>query len=276
MYLILLAISFVLAQVIARGLFDRNWRVKAQENVDSIKNEKIFWYLMSQKVNAEKVFSAYLRTRNQKDTIRVGDCVMDESSDKNNLRANDLDISTIIEGDNIWVINSELNPKIEQKEKTIDDLLTENRVLFSEEEIRKSFKVYFDEHFWNIDEVQKNYNQFMINHLDALIKCDKTGLGIWKVLKDFSVNEHKFEFDRWGEKHIEFLDSLKLLQNDIKSFVIFFICEKIENPKTLKKVLTEWQQLQMLRWCVVDFSLWEIGKNKIQTSVWRLTTSLFL
>ena len=278
MNIIILIIVFVLAGLIARGLFDRNWRAKAQDNIDSIKNAKNFWHLMSQKINAEKVFSAYLRTRNQKDYIRVGDCVMDVYSNKDELETNDLDIKTINKDDSIKIINTILNPKIEEKEKIITDFLAENKTNFTEEEIRKSFKEYFDDHFWNVDEVQKHYNRFMPAHLDSLVKSDKTGVGIWKVLKEFSDKEHEFEFDRSGEKHVEFLDSLKFLQNDMKSFVIDLICKKLgeEKSKKLMKALTEWQQLHMLRWCVVDFSIWEIGKNRIQTGMWHLATSLFL
>ncbi len=279
MEIIIFIVIVVLAGLIFRGLFDRSWRAKAQDNIDAIRNSKNFWYLMSQKINAEKVFSAYLRTRNQKDYIRVGDCVMDIYSNKEEINKNDFDIKTITKGDSIKIVNSVLNPKIQEKEKTISDILSENKISFTEDEIRKGFKEYFDEHFWNIDEVQKHYNRFMTAHLDSLVKSNKTGADIWKVLKDFADKDHEFEFDRSGEKHVEFLESLKLLQNDVKNFVIDLLCGKIDNKEKsqkLKKAFTEWQQLHMLRWCVVDFSVWEIGKNKIQTGLWRMATAIFL
>lgn len=279
MEIIILIVIVVLASLIFRGLFDRSWRTKAQDNIDAIRNSKNFWYLMSQKINAEKVFFVYLRTRNQKDQIRVGDCVTDIYSNKEGIGENDFDIKTISKGDSINIINSVLNPKIKEKEKAISDILCKHKISFTEDEIRKNFKDYFDEHFWNVDEVQKHYNRFMTTHLDSLVKSDKSGTGIWHVLKDFADKDHEFEFDRSGEKHVDFLESLKLLQNDVKNFVIDLLCEKINNKdksQELRKVLTEWQQLNLLRWCIVDFSVWEIGKNKIQTGLWRMVTAIFL
>ncbi len=279
MEILILIVIAVLAILIFRGLFDRSWRAKAQDTIDGIRNEKNFWYLMSQKINAEKVFSVYLRTRNQKDYIRVGDCVMDIYSNENEANKNDFDIKTIKKGDSIKIINSVLNPKIQDKEKLISGFLAENKISFTEEEIRKSFKDFFEEHFWNVDEVQKHYNRFMSAHLDSLVKSDKTGTGIWKVLKDFADKEHEFEFDRSGEKHVDFLGSLKMLQNDVNDFVVDLLCKKFENKdksEKLKKLLVEWRQLNMLRWCVVDFSVWQIGKNGIQSMLWRAATAIFL
>lgn len=266
-------------KLVLRGIFDRNWQIKAQYNIDSIKNSKNFWYLMSQKINAEKVFQTYLRTRNQKDHIRVGDCSMfDFGLSKNELGVNDFNINTITEDDSVKIINIILNPKIEEREKDIVGFLIENKFVFTEEEIRKAFKEYFRAHSQNVEEVQRCFDQFMETHLDYFIRCDeKTGIGIWKVLKGFSDRDYKFEFDYSG-KRVDILNSLKLLQNDIKSFVLDLFCSKLDDEKSIKIItlFKEWQHLNMLRWCVIDFSLWEIGKNKIQISLWHCVNFLFL
>ena len=176
--LILIIIIFLLARTTLRGLFNRTWKEKTQDIVWSIGNEKNFWHLMSQKINTPKVFFAYLRTRNQKDYIRVGDCVMDTHSSENEVDKTDLDIKTITKTEGIRLINSTLNPRIEEKEKVITDFLTENKVTFTEDEIRKSFKE-FQENSWITDDVTKHYNRFMPAHLDSLIKSEKTGVGVW-------------------------------------------------------------------------------------------------
>lgn len=280
MDILILIIIFILARIIAKGLFDRDWRAKSQDNIDSIKNEKIFWYLMSQKINAPRVFFAYLRTRDQKDYIRVYDCVMNIHSSENETDKTDLDIKTITKSESIRLINSTLNPKIQEKETAIRGFLTENKITFTEDEIRKKFQECFDEHLlkhWKIDEVQKHYPSFMSAHLDSLIKSYKTGIGVWEVLKGFVDKEHELEFD--GGKYVDFLESLKMLQNDLNNFVSDLLCNKVENKEKsqkLNKLLTEWRQLHMLRWCIADFSVWKIGKNKIQTGLWRMATSLFL
>ncbi len=276
--IILIIIIFVLARTTVRGLFNRTWKEKTQDIIWSIGNEKNFWHLMCQKINAPKVFFAYLRTRNQRDYIRVGDCVMDIHSSENEVDKTDLDIKTIIKSEGIRLINSTLNPKIEGKEKVITDFLTENKVSFTEDEIRKSFKE-LEENPWSVSgDVTKHYNRFMPAHLDSLLKSEKTGVGIWKVLKDFVDKEHDFEFDRSGEKHVAFLESLKMLQNDLNNFVIDLLCEKFENKdksEKLKKELKEWQQLHMLRWCVVDYSSMR-NLSILNEKIWRLIISIFL
>jgi len=274
---ILLIIIFILARVTLRGLFNRTWKEKTQDIVWSIGNEKNFWYLMSQKINAPKVFFAYLRTRNQKDYIRVGDCVMDIHSTKNEVDTTNLDIKTIKKSEGIRLINSTLNPKIQEKEKVITDFLTENKINFTEDEIRKGFKE-FEENSWVSDDVTKHYSRFMPAHLDSLTTSERTGISVWQVLKKFADEEHNFEFDRSGEKHVPFLESLKMLQTDLNNFVIDLLCTKFENrekSEELKNSLTEWQQLHMLRWCVVDYSSMR-NLSILNEKIWRLIISVFL
>jgi hypothetical protein len=278
--LILIIIIFVLARTTLRGLFNRTWKEKTQDIVWSFGNEKNFWQLMGEKINAPKVFFTYLRTRNQKDYIRVGDCIMDaySYSSEHEIDKSDFDIKTITKTEGIRLINSTLNPRIEKVEKVITDFLTENKITFTEDEIRKSFKE-LEENPWSISgDVTKHYNRFMPAHLDSLIKSDRTGVGIWKVLKDFVDKEHDFEFDRSGNKHVDFLESLKMVQTDVSDFVIDLLCGKFENKDKsgkLKKELKEWQQLHMLRWCVVDYSSMR-NLSILNEKIWRLIISIFL
>jgi hypothetical protein len=276
--LIILIIIFLLARTTLRGLFNRIWREKTQDIVWSFGNEKNFWQLMNEKIDAPKLFFAYLRTRNQRDYIRVYDCVMDiESPSVYEISKNALDLKSIPKIDSIRLIST-LNQKIEGKEKVITDFLTENKVSFTDDEIRKSFKE-LEEDPWSISgDVTKHYNRFMPAHLDSLIKSDKTGVGIWKVLKDFVDKEHDFEFDRSGNKHVDFLESLKMLQDNVNNFVIDLICGKFENKdksEKLKNELKEWQQLHMLRWCVVDYSSMR-NLSILNEKIWRLIISIFL
>lgn len=276
--IILIIILFLLTRTTLRGLFNRTWREKTQDIIWSIGNEKNFWYLMSQKINAPRVFFTYLRIRNQKDYIRVGDCIMDaySYSSEHEIDKNDLDIKTITKTEGIRLINS-MNPKIQEKEKIITDYLTDNKITFTEDEIRKAFKE-FEENSWISGDVTKHYNRFMPTHLDSLIKSEKTGISIWQVLKKFSDDEHNFEFDRSGNKHVDFLESLKMLQTDVNDFVIDLLCGKLENKdksEKLKKFLKEWQQLHMLRWCIVDYSSMR-NLSIFNEKIWRLIISIFL
>ena len=277
MYIIILIILYVLARIVFRGLFSRTWKEKTQDIVNSIGNEKNFWHLMSQKINAEKVFFAYLRTRNQRDYIRVVDCVMDIHSSKDGIDKTDLNIKTIVKTNGIRLINSTLNPKIQEREKDISDYLTNNKIAFTENEIRQGFKE-LEENSWISDDVTKHYTRFMSAHLDSLTESEKTGISIWQVLIKFLDEEHNFEFNRSGEKHVDFLESLKMLQNELNSFVIDLLCKKFENKKQseeLKTLLNEWQQLHLLRWCVVDYSSMR-NLSIISEKMWRFVIFVFL
>jgi hypothetical protein len=273
--IILIIIIFVLARITLRGLFSRTWKEKTQDIIWSIGNEKNFWYLMSQKINAQRVFFVYLRIRNQRDYIRVGDCIMDVySADESVIDKNDLDLKSITKNSGIGLINSTLNPQIEKKAEIISDYLTNNKITFTEDEIRKGFKE-LEENSWISGDVTKHYNHFMSAHLDSLIESEKTGISIWQVLKKFADDEHKF--DDSGER-LNFLESLKMLQTDINNFVIDLLCGKFENKEKsekLKKLLKEWQQLHMLRWCVIDYSSMR-NLSILNEKIWRLIISIFL
>ena len=167
MYIIILIIIFVLARTTMRGLFNRAWKEKTQDIIWSIENENNFWHLMNQKINAPKVFFAYIRTRNQNDYIRVGDCVMDITLSENEVDKTDLDIKTITKTEGIRLINSVLNPKIDEKEKVITQFFVENKFNFTETEIGMRFKELEDSPWRISGDVTTHYPQFISSHLDS-------------------------------------------------------------------------------------------------------------
>ena len=112
-------------------------------------------------------------------------------------------------------------------------------------------------------------------HLHRLVKSEKTGISIWQVLKRLADDEHELEDS--GE-NLNFLEDLKRLQLNINNFVIDLLCGKFENKEKsgkLKKALKEWQQLHMLRWCVVDYSSMR-NLSILNEKIWRLIISIFL
>src|SRR3989344_6075353 len=199
MNIIILIIVLIIAGFIGRSLFDRKSREKTQDIVDGIRNEKNFWYLMKQEINAERVFRVYVSTKNQRREIIVGDLVMNLYS-KHEPNPDDLDKNVISKGDGIRIANS-LNDKIKEKEKVITDILEGNHITFSESEIRKSFEK-LEKYSSDLVEVSKKYDRFMPAHLDSLTKSNRTGISIWKKLKEFADKEHDFEYDSTGEKHV--------------------------------------------------------------------------
>lgn len=255
------------AEFIAKGLFNKRWHEKAQDRVDGIKKMGVFWDLMSGAYGVELgpkgVFESYL-TSNIRE-ITVGDLARAERTEKNSL------IKNIIKkkewsGKNI----KSLNKAIEERESIIKDCLEKNKVVFTDAKIRKDFEE-IEEH-WNVKGISKHYDRFIQRSLDSLTKGDKTGINLWTMLKEFVDRETDFDFDPTGNKKINFLESLKMAQSAIYEAVENVLCAKIENNEvrqTLQKALNDWQQLHMLRWCIVDHSVWDIGLNGIQRAMWR-------
>jgi hypothetical protein len=275
MYIIILFLLFILTRFAARGLFDRKWKHKAQDIIDSIRNEKNFWYLMSQDINVKRVFSVYVRILNQRDYIRVGDSIMNLYGE-HEADPNDLDKKIITKNRGIEIINSILNPAIQDREKAISEYLTNNKIHFSESEIREVFE---DFETWNdkelLNSLPRNYGRYIYNHIDSLIKGEKTALIVWEMLKELEDKTHDFEYDSSGENKVNFISDLKMAQAQVSNTFIELLSKKIEQKEIVKKI-AEWQQFHMLRWCVVDWSVWNIGTNGIQRGMWRLVNSLFL
>jgi len=259
-----------------RGLFDKTWREKNQDIIWSIKNESNFWYLMNQKINASKVFFAYLRIRNQGDYIRAGDCVMMDNDSSENY---DLNAKTISRVSGIKLINFTLNSKIQEKEEVVTSFLLENEINFTKDEIYKGLRKC-EESLFISDEPTK-CNQLLrliLKRRSFLIKKEKTGIGIWRALKDFTDQEQDFEFDDSGDRRIDCLGILKEAQVNIDNILIDLLCEKVKNKNKLiglKTELKKWQQFNMLRWCVIDYSAMR-QLSVFNQIIWRLIIFVFL
>jgi hypothetical protein len=276
--IIVLIIFFFFARFITRGLFDKVWRQRVQSIIDSIRNERNFWYLMKQDINAERVFTVYVRTMNQNDYIRAGDCVMDLYS-SHEADPNDLDKNIIKQGDGLSIINSTLNPAILEREKIISDSLDANPIEFSEKEIHHEIEQYIEEKF-PIMGLSEEFNRF-ISAID-LKKGHKTSVAIWTARQELSKQMSDFEYDGSGNNKIahDRLWYFETANISIGDLIANILVSKIENEDIkakLKKALREWEQLNMLRWCIIDYDVaWTIGTNRIQRSGWRLISTLFL
>jgi hypothetical protein len=275
--IIVLVILFFLTRFIARGLFDRKWQQRTQTIIDSIRNERNFWYLMNQDINAERVFNVYVRTMNQNDYIRAGDCVMNLYS-KYEADPNDLDKNLIKHGDGLSIINSLLNPAMQDREKIISNCLDVNPIEFSEKEIHYEIEQYTEEKF-PIMGPSEEFNRFL-SAID-LRKGHKTSAAIWAVRQELSKQMHDFEYDGSGNNRVAYdkLWNIEIANISVGDLIANILVSKIENENIemkLKKALRQWEQLNMLRWCVVDYIVWTIGTNRNQRFGWRLMNTLFL
>jgi hypothetical protein len=204
--------------------------------------------------------------------------MMDNFISKYEPDPNDLDKKTITKNDEIEIVNS-LNLAIKDREKIISEHLEKTPIQFPEKEIHTKFEEFEERYDYLLGSISNNYDNFIRGTVDSLTKNEISGVAIWEILKKIEDGTHDFEYDSTGNKQVGFLDDLKLAQSAIITFFIDLLSEKNMNKETaqkLKKALVEWQQLHMLRWCVVDYSIWTMGTNGIQRGMWHVAISVFL
>ena len=283
MYIILFVIFFVLAGFVAKGLFDPKWRANAQEKFDSIKRERKFWYLMNTEdtindepgekniggLHVRDVFRLYVFSLARE--LLVGDF-----SRRKEIGYNNLDKSIINEKAH-WVDNINLlRKKIDEKEKDIEQFLQDNKVNLAKSDIQKKFEKE-EEESWGFSEEMKKFVALFIR----LVEDKNDGNQILTAMKKFEEISRKYEFDSAGEniKDLNILASVKMGQFEILEIITNLLCEKIEgkeNSLKLQKLLQEREQMEMLQWCLINYSVSWLNTNGIQRFGWRVASALFL
>ena len=80
-----------------------------------------------------------------------------------------------------------------------------------------------------------------------------------------------------GEKRVPNIDSLEATYVEIGAVYRKVVCESFQgDSETLSILLQEWEQLNMLQWCLIDFTAWTSGKNRFYTTFWRLVVNIFI
>lgn len=114
-----------------------------------------------------------------------------------------------------------------------------------------------------------------------LIDDKNSGVEVWASIKKFEEISREYEFDSAGENiaDLNVLVSVKLNQFEVFEVITDLLCEKVEdkeNSLKLAKILQECEQMEMLQWCIVNYSVTWINTNGIQRLGWRIANSLFL
>lgn len=283
MYIIFLVILFILAGFVAKGLFDPKWRANAQEKFDSLKRERKFWYLMNTQdtindepgekntdgLHVRDVFRLYVSSLARE--LLVGDFFRRKEIGYNNLDKN------IIKEKGHWVDNTNLlRKKIDEKEKDIEQFLRDNKVNLTKSDIQKGFEKV-DEESWGFSEEMKKLVALFLR----LVEEKNDGNKIWEAMKKFEEVSRNYEFDSAGDniKDLNMLATIKMGQFEILETVTNLLCEKIEgkeNSLKLQKFLQEREQMEMLQWCSINYSVTWLNTNGIQRFGWRLASMLFL
>ena len=283
MYIIFFIIIFVIAGFLVKGLFDPKWRANAQEKFDSLRREKKFWYLMNTEdtindepgekntggLNVRDVFRLYVFSLARE--LLVGDF-----SRRKEIGYNNLDKSIISQKAH-WVDNINLlRKKIDEKEKDIEQFFKDNEVNLTKSDIQKGFEKA-DEESWGFSEEMKK----LVSSFLRLVEEKSDGNQIWTAMKKFEEVSRNYEFDSAGNniKDLNMLVSIKMGQFQILETITNLLYEKIkakENSLKLQKLLQEREQMEMLQWCLINYSVTWLNTNGIQRFGWRLANSLFL
>ena len=248
---ILFVLFALLFEFTIRGLFNTKWREESQTRVDGIKQEKTFWNLMygtfgDIELSAKDIFKLYVISL--KDELRVGDFPMEKNNDPYNFN-----IKIIKKGNSPFKNIEILNKVIIEKEKVITELL-------------KKYEVVVDE-----------YDK-LANFLTRVLRGQKKGLEIWEAIKKLDKAVSNYEWDS-KDRRVDFITQLKMAHVDIWDLIIKLLSEKITDRSesvNFEKNFKEWEQLEMIKWCVVDFTIsaYPNGSNYLSRGLWRIITAI--
>lgn len=273
---VLISIAFVLD-----GLIKISWKNDAKEKLDSIKKERLFWRMINgyngMYFNLCWIFRIYLDPRHL-----VAFLTSTVTSHK------PLEISKIDEDAEIKKLISQkkgignitiLRAGIEKRESFVEHFIEKDDQTFTKPELEKIFDSKKDEII-----VTGRYDKFVEYYFRCLPKGEShkyTKLDVWEARKELNEKAGDLEWKTEDEKvDAETMFSLKKAQEEIGEVVINILCKNInddnkEGKSNLEKNLIQWGQLQMLAWCIVDYSVAWNGTNRIQQFMWKVLGFFF-
>ena len=156
-----------------------------------------------------------------------------------------------------------------ERDETIKHFFDKDDQHFTKSGIKKIFDKRKDEIFVmdKYDEFVSYYLKLLPNH-EHLTKSD-----IWETRKRLEEKAGDLEWKNEEEK-VDFktMFDLKKAQMEIGDVVSGILSEDGKNG-SLKKSLKEWEQLQMISWCIIDYSVAWQGTNGIQQFMWKILAS---
>ena len=262
MQILLLVVLIVLAVIVLRGLFNKEWRDAAQARIDAVKKERVFWRLVrgyqGMNLGIEAIFTVHLDVRHLA-TFFTSDNVRSE---------NDKKILELLNGQNSFSSIKVLNDTLEEIDKVIAGIFSHDGQLYTKGEIKKHFESRKDERLLMPDQYDKFvdfYMRFLPDH--AHLK----GTDLWKARKELNDVAGKLE---WKTDEIkvdaETLFAVRKSEVEVGEAVGEVICGKDNEKDILKAFIKDWEHIQMLRTCVVDLVVPWHGTNLLQRWFWQI------
>lgn len=286
-----------LAIFVNRCLFDSEYRQYIQDKIDSIKKMDIFWSLMKDHVS--KNIKLFLQLDEDKKSLDIEDVFMiyvnkltdggiltygDFSVAKRSINVNALDKKIVRKRYSLIKNINILNNMIEEEEKLIKNSLEKIRISFTEIEMgtiqKNLIKTIEIDCVHNLEQLEQCKDLLSI-YFDLIKGKEKNGFNIWETMKILKDNTLKFEYNFISENKVnpKTITNLKFAEIRIDDLMIEILCEKLENKNITQKIeksLKKWQQLHMLKWCMVDFGVGLLDTNIFERTYWRIILFLFL
>jgi hypothetical protein len=273
--LIILAILF-LAEFTIKGLFNTKWREQGQNRINGFKREKIFWYLIK---NANSKIELTIRDIYNLYILYL-DGVLNPFSFPNekNSEPYNLDKNIIKKNKSSFSNIRFLGEKIVEREEIIIGLLEKNSVAIDAPEVQQKFEEFKKRHHKIKGAPIPEQYEKLTEHFVSLVKTSQSGKAIWDIRTKFDkeVNKYIKDYDKKNDDYKEIdLDFIITAKMEVDNIVKDLLCEKIqntENRQKLAKSLTEWEQLKMLQWCLIDFDvlIHDGNPTNITVALWRL------
>ncbi len=267
MEIVNLVLILLLARFTWKCLFDEKYFKNIKLTIDRIKRKYWFWSLMRQdNLDIPDIFKLYIV--NFKKKLPINNLLLIHELDQNNISNQESTLKKVIKQSNTSFKNFQiLFSEIENREKSIEGLLKCYSFSIEKSDINRRFKKYKEDRIFWEDDFIKRYDD-IVSYFIQLINNNTNLLDIWekrKLFEDKMSKKYKF----FNDEKIDFFINTKLSQQYIGEVFTNILCEKIkdtERSTQLKILISEWEKLHMLRWCIINYDdTWIIWKFIIKT-----------
>ena len=254
--LILLGV-IVLLVVVVSGLVNISWNENARTKLDSVKRERFFWLLIGgykgivRDINA--IFSAYL------DQNLMSYVSGSKRTDDDEV------IKLISEKRGIENINI-INDALKNRDEAVRKILTESSQTLAKAEVKKTFDAHEENQIIVAERYEELVGAYMRYLPDEPIKLE----GVWDARKQLAERVGHLEWKNGDNKvDLETMFALKKSEYEVSGVIADLLCRKVSDNSILQKNLKQIEQLEMLKWCIVDYNVGLLGTNGLQRSMWR-------
>ncbi|MDP9249431.1 MAG: hypothetical protein M3M85_02910 [bacterium] len=266
MEIIILFIILVVAGFIIRALFNTEWRNSAQEKIDAVKKERVFWRLVNgyqgMNLDIEAIFTVHLDLKHFGTFIGSGNARSED----------DEKILKLIRHRGSFGSINVLNDNLEEVDKVIIGILSHSTQQFTKAEIKKFFESRKDERLL----MPAQYDKFMDFYMRFLPdQAHLKDADLWATRKKLSEVSGKLEWKTDEEKvDAETIFAIRKSEVEVGEVVGDILCGKDGDKDILRTFVTNWEHMQMLRSCVVDLAVPWHNTNLIQRFMWKIVAGI--